>query len=85
MDNKIIVTLFEHQNGHMTDIELDLEITATELFIGLNEAFGWGSNPADISDCYLAAENPIALVKGNKKLSEFGLRNGSILHYVRHR
>lgn len=85
MDNKVIVTLYEHYNNRRTDLELDLEITALELFNGLNEAFGWGSNPSDISDSYLAAENPIALLKGNKKLKEFGLRNGSIIHYVRHK
>ena len=30
----------------------------------------------------LKSENPIALLKGNKSLSEFGLRNGSIINYT---
>ncbi len=84
MDNKVVVTLFDHKKNQQTDLELDLEITALELFNGLNEAFQWGVEAADFDHCYLSAENPIALVKGNKKLEEFGLRNGSVLHYIRH-
>ena len=83
MDNKVIVTLYDHTSDKATDLELDLDITALELFYGLDEAFGWGSAGGDIQNCYLAAENPIALLRGNKKLGEFGIRNGSILHYIR--
>ena len=83
MDNKVTVTLFDHTNNKATDLELDLGITALELFYGLDEAFGWGSTGKDIQNCYLAAENPVALLRGNKTLGEYGIRNGSILHYIK--
>ncbi len=84
MKDKVVVTLIDHKNNQMTDLELDLDITAQELYSGLSEAFGWDAGQMAIENCYLAAENPIALIKGNRKLSYFGLRNGSVLHYIRH-
>ena len=83
MENKVIVTLYDHTSNRSVDLELDLEITALELFYGLDEAFNWGCATADIQNCYLAAENTIALLRGNKKLGEYGIRNGTILHYIR--
>lgn len=84
MDNKAVVTLVDHKNNKKTDLELDLEISALELFNGLNEAFQWGIDASDIENSYLAMENPIALLRGNKTLGEFGVRNGSVIHYIRH-
>ena len=83
MENKVIVTLVDHTSNKSTDLELDLDITALELYYGLEEAFNWGTAGTDIQNCYLAAENPIALLRGNKKLGEYGIRNGTILHYIR--
>ena len=37
----------------------------------------------DIFNCYLAAENPIVFLRGNKTLKEFGIRNGSHIIYRR--
>ena len=33
----------------------------------------------DIINCYLKAQNPIMLLKGNRTLKEFGVRNGTII------
>lgn len=85
MDNKVVVTLYDHKNNKKTDLELDPDISALELFNGLNEAFQWGIDASDIQNSYLSMENPIALLRGNKKLGEFGIRNGSVIHYIRHR
>ena len=85
MDNKVVVTLYDHKNNKTTDLELDPDISALELFNGLNEAFQWGIDASDIQNSYLSMENPIALLRGNKKLGEFGIRNGSVIHYIRHR
>jgi uncharacterized ubiquitin-like protein YukD len=57
-----------------------LNITANELVIGLNKAFKLGIDVTDIKQCYLRTENPIALVKGNKTLADFKLRNGTIIN-----
>lgn len=83
MDEKIIVTLVLHQRKESVDLEIPLDTTAYDLVIGLNKAFSLNIPVEDISKCYLAAENPIALVKGNRTLREIGLRNGTELHFTR--
>ncbi len=64
------------------DLEIPLSITANELVVALNTAYALGIDTSDIKNCYLKAENPIALLKGNKTLAEFGLRNGSVINYT---
>lgn len=64
------------------DLEIPLSITANELVLALNTAYELGINTSDIKNCYLKAENPIALLKGNKTLADYGLRNGSDIYYT---
>lgn len=64
------------------DLEIPLNITANELVTALNTAYDLGIDTSDIKNCYLKAENPIALLKGNKTLGEYGIRNGSIINYT---
>lgn len=64
------------------DLEIPLRISANELVYALNAAYGLEIDTTDIKNCYLKAENPIALLKGNKTLAEFGIRNGSIINYT---
>ncbi len=64
------------------DLEIPLDITANELVIALNTAYRLGIDTSDIKNCYLKAENPIILLRGNKTLAEFGLRNGSSINYT---
>lgn len=59
------------------DIELPLDITANDLVVALNSAYSLGIDTSDIKNCCLRSERPIALLKGNKTLKEFGIRNGS--------
>jgi len=49
------------------------------LAAALNEAYGLGVDLSDINNCYLKAQNPIMLLKGNRTLKEFGVRNGTII------
>ena len=37
---------------------------------------------SDLSRCFLRTENPIALLKGNRTLEEFGLRDGTVIHVI---
>lgn len=84
MDNKkAIVVLYLHKQNKCVDLELPLYITANELFHAINEAFRLGEDETQLRNCYLQAENPIALLKGNRTLEEFGIRNASIIHYTR--
>lgn len=64
------------------DLEVPLNISANELVIALNSAYELNINTSDIKSCYLKAENPIVLLRGNKTLAEFGLRNGSIINFT---
>ena len=74
-----VVTLNIEKRGLLEEIEIPLHITANDLIIALNSAYQLGINTEDVFLCYLKSENPIALLKGNKKLEEFGIRNGSLL------
>lgn len=68
--------------GICKDVEIPLDITANELVIALNSAYELGIDIRNIKCCYLKAENPIALLKGNKTLSEFGVRNGTVINFT---
>lgn len=82
MDDKIVVIFNLIRKSISVDIEIPIDITTRELLIGLNYAFDLGIDTSDIKKCYLKAENPIALLRGNKQLREYGLRNGSIINYT---
>lgn len=64
------------------DLEVPLDISANDLVNALNTAYQLGIDTSDIKNCYLKAENPIALLKGNKTLAEFGLRNGGVINFT---
>lgn len=83
MDKKKIILLFvNHRTNSQIDIEVPLNITAGELIFGLNSGLSLGMNVEDIYQCYMSAENPIVLVKGNKTLEELGLHDGSVIHFT---
>lgn len=83
MEETAIVEFVNYINGKMKEIEIPLNITANDLVLSLNEAFDLGMNTEDIFSCYLVAENPIAFLRGNKTLREYGIRNGSLIIYKR--
>lgn len=64
------------------DLEIPLTISANELVIALNSAYDLSIDTSDVKNCYLKVENPIALLRGNRLLSEFGIRNGTIINYT---
>lgn len=81
MDEKIIVELYSKKNGVICDLEIPLHITAIELLQALNQAMHLGIRTEQIADCFLTAENPIALLRGNVELADFGLHDGSRIYY----
>lgn len=64
------------------DLEVPLFISPKELLIALNTACGLEIDTKDINNCYLKAENPIVLLKGNRTLREYNIRNGSVIYYT---
>ena len=79
---RIVAVLERKKKKKRTDVDLPLNITANEAIIGLNQAFGLGMDTSDLSRCFLRTENPIALLKGNRTLEEFGLRDGTVIHVI---
>lgn len=83
MEKETAVIIFNIiQRAFSADLEVPLEITANELVLALNTAYDLGIDTTDIKNCYLKSENPIALLRGNKTLKEFGIRNGSIVNFT---
>lgn len=78
--DRITAILNIHKKNTKIDVDIPLDITVNELIIGLNEGFQLGLNIGDLSKCYLKTENPIALLKGNKSIAEYGLRNGTTIN-----
>lgn len=83
MGNTAIVEFKNLDNGLEVELEIPLDITANDLSLSLNNAYSLGMDTDNIFSCYLVAENPIAFLRGNKTLEEFGIRNGSIIIYKR--
>lgn len=81
--DRIVVVFNDLDSKQQTDLDIPLDISANELIIGLNEVFKLGINTGDLLHCHLKAENPIALLRGNKLLSEYRLRNGTVINYSR--
>ena len=82
-EDKVVVEFINYMNQSHVDLEIPLEITANDLVLALNEAYDLGMDTENIFSCYLVAENPIAFLRGNKTLKEFGIRNGSYIIYRR--
>lgn len=80
--DKAIVIFNYIKKNKSVDLEVSLDITATDLVIALNTAYDLGIDTTNIKNCYLKAENPISLLRGNKTLAEYGIRNGSIINYT---
>lgn len=83
MDKETAIIILNIIKRNFTvDLEVPLDISANDLVNALNTAYELGIDTSDIKNCYLKAENPIALLKGNKTLAEFGLRNGSVINFT---
>ena len=80
-ENAIVIFNIVNRN-YQVDLEIPLNISANELVNALNTAYELGIDTTDVKNCYLKAENPIALLKGNRLLSEFGVRNGTVIYFT---
>lgn len=82
MNRETAIVVLRTKKSVVADLEVPLDISANELVLALNAAYDLGIDTSNIKDCYLKAENPIVLLKGNKSLLEFGIRNGSVISYA---
>jgi len=79
---KAVLVFNDLRTGTAADVEVPLSISANELIAGLNRAFQLGIDMDDVKNCYLKAENPFVLLKGDRLLSEFGVRNGTEINFT---
>ncbi len=85
MENNIMVLLKISKDGQnqQHDLLVPQDITAKELLEAIVNGYHLDINLEDISQCYLAAENPTVLLKGNQKLEECGIHDGTIINVIR--
>ena len=79
---EVAVVVFNNRVlGETFDLEVPLDISANELFEALNIAFNFGVDKNDMKKYHFSCERPIALLRGEKELKEFGVRNGTVINY----
>ena len=81
MNDKAIIEFKVISKKLSVDLEIPLDISANDLVLALNSAYDLGIDTSNIKNCYLKAENPIALLRGNKTLAQYGIHNGSVISY----
>lgn len=83
MSNENAIVIFNIvKKNFSVDLEIPLDITANDLVNALNSAYDLGIDTSDVKNCYLKTERPIALLKGNHLLSEFGVKNGTVIYFT---
>lgn len=53
------------------------------MLIALKRAYDLNLDENNTTECYMACEYPIAFLKGNRTLADFGIRNGSSIIFRR--
>lgn len=81
LEERVLITFIDKNKGKSTELEVPLSITANDLIIAVNAAFSLGMDIENIFGCYLASNEPIALLRGDNTLESYGIRNGSVIIY----
>ncbi len=79
---RIHVIFVMHDRKESVDLDIPLDISAQELITGLKHAYALSIDLSDLRHCFLKAENPFSLLRGNKTLAEYGIKNGTKIHYT---
>jgi hypothetical protein len=80
--NSAIITLNLIRAGKSRDLEVPLDISASELCAALFQKY-LPEQHGDVQQYYLKAERPIALLRGERTLREYGIRDGSVVNIAR--
>ncbi len=80
--DKVIITVNLIKQGIMHDLEVPLDISANELCEALFHQY-LPEHEEDVEQFYLRSERPIALLRGERTLREYGIRDGSIINITR--
>lgn len=82
MDDYVTILLKIWKTNQEHDLYIPGDITAKELLEAIVDGYGLKTDMEDISQCYLIGENPAVLLKGNEKLSDHGIHNGTIINLM---
>jgi uncharacterized ubiquitin-like protein YukD len=82
VSNNAIVTLNLIKIGQSCDLEIPLDISASELCSALFQKY-LPEHYGDMQQYYLKTERPIALLRGERTLREYGIRDGSLINITR--
>ncbi len=80
-DKNIVITVSAVGGSFSKDLEVPLDISAFELCEALYSSYFPEFLGKPEKYC-LRAERPVAFLRGDKTLREFGLRNGSVINIV---
>ena len=83
MNDTATIIFMNHSNGASLDIEVPLDISAQDLFVALNKGLRLGIDETNRHNCFLKAEKPTAFLSGSASLKQMGVRNGTIINFVR--
>ena len=64
------------------DLEVPLDISANDLCSAIFQKY-LPEQHGDVQQYYLKVERPIALIRGERTLREYGIRDGSVINITR--
>jgi len=77
MKDRAVVVFEVPETGLKKEIDIPLEISANDLIVSLNSTYDLNMDTDNLSACYFVSDNPMAFLHGSRKLSDFGIRDGS--------
>lgn len=80
--NSAVITVKIIKSGTSHDIEVPLDISASELCEAIFSTY-LPEKGTDAQKYYLKSERPVALLRGEKTLREYGIRDGSVINITK--
>ncbi len=80
MKNKARIIINIPGEGIREELEVPLDITANDLILALNQIYSLDMDTDNCFQYYLKADNPKALLRGNKILQDYGIRCGTEIY-----
>lgn len=77
MKDTAVITVYNEKTGIDLDYEVPLDITANDLIIALSNIFSIPIKKEHIFNYYIRSDSPKALLIGENRLRDYGIRDGS--------
>lgn len=82
MEKKVVITIQLFERKEEYDIEVPLDISVEDFIDALSEAYDLSAKFALPENRFLRADSPIAFLKGEHLLYEYGIRNGTVINIL---